>query len=111
MGNPTYGSLSGVLTADFDPSSGQALFPDLNMTGFGIFYIKFRVVSDPADFDITLKHKINILHPNHVGMVVEEEYEIQVNSWLSPLIKLSVMSLDKINILHPNNVGMAVEEQ
>ena len=23
--------------------------------------------------------KINILHPNHVGMVVEEEYEIQVN--------------------------------
>ena len=69
-----------MLTADFDPSSGQALFPDLNMTGFGFFYIKFNIVSEPADFNISLSYKLNILNPAHVGMVAEEEYEIQVST-------------------------------
>ena len=78
LGNPTYGNVSGVLTADFDPASGQALFPDLNVTGFGVFYVQFHVLSDPADFDFYLNYKLNVLHPNHVGMVVEEEYEIKV---------------------------------
>ena len=78
LGNPKYGSLNGVLTATFNPATGQALFPDLNITGFGIFYIQFHVVSSPPDFDTTLNYKMNIMNPAHVGMVPEEEYEIQV---------------------------------
>lgn len=73
-----YGSLGGVLSTTFDPVSGQALFPNLNLTGFGIFYVQFRVYSDPADYNITLNHKMYIINPQHIGMTIEETYEVKV---------------------------------
>lgn len=73
-----YGSLSGVLSTTFDPASGQALFPDLNVTGFGTFYVQFRAYSDPADYNITLNHKMFIINPAHIGMTIEETYEVKV---------------------------------
>ncbi|KAL4228553.1 Fibrocystin-L [Mactra antiquata] len=79
LGSPTeYGSLDGTLTSSFDPSTGRAMFPDLNITGFGMFYVQFRVVSNPPDYNLTLNHKLNIMHPNHVGMIIEDTYEVEV---------------------------------
>ena len=78
LGNPQYGGLSGVLTTTFDQITGQALFPNLQITGFGFFYIQFRVYSDPPGFNFTRNEKMHIMNPAHVGMVPEEEYEIQV---------------------------------
>lgn len=80
LGTSMYGSLDGVLTSSFDSSTGRALFPDLNITGFGMYYVQFRVVSDPPDFNFTFNHKLNIKNPAHVGMTIEEEYEIKVRN-------------------------------
>lgn len=55
------------------------MFPDLTLTGFGMFYVQFRVISNPPDFNITLNHKLNIKSPAHVGMTIEEEYELKVH--------------------------------
>ena len=74
----TYGSLAGSLTTTFDPTSGQAMFPDLQMSGFGIYYIQFRVVSNPADFNMTLNERFVIVNPAHIGMTIEETYEVKV---------------------------------
>ena len=73
-----YASLGGVSSTTFDPASGQALFPDLNITGFGTYYIQFRVYSDPIDYNMTYNHKLYIVNPDHIGMVVEETYELKV---------------------------------
>lgn len=78
MGDTTYGDLSGVLTTTFDPASGRALFPGLQVTGFGVFYVQFQVYSNPADYNFTLNHKMYIINPNHVGMTIEETYEVKV---------------------------------
>lgn len=78
LGNPKYGGLTGVLTTTFDAITGRALFPNLQITGFGFFYIQFRVYSDPPGFDFNLNEKMKIMNPAHVGMVPEEEYQIQV---------------------------------
>lgn len=78
LGSSPYGSLDGVLTSSFDPSTGRALFPDLKMDGFGVFYVQFRVVLNPPDFNLTLNHKMTIKNPAHVGMTIEEEYEVKV---------------------------------
>ncbi|XP_060573258.1 fibrocystin-L-like isoform X2 [Ruditapes philippinarum] len=78
LGSSNYASLSGVFTSSFDATSGRALFPDLTLTGFGMYYLQFRVISNPPDFNLTLNHKLNIKNPSHVGMTVEEDYEVQV---------------------------------
>ena len=79
LGNPQYGGLDGVLSTTFDTMTGRALFPNLNITGFGFFYIRFRVYSDPAGFNFTINERMKILNPKFVGMVPEEEYQIEVN--------------------------------
>jgi len=58
------------------------MFPDLNITGYGFFYIKFQFTSFPAEYSFTLNEKIEILSPSHVGMVIEESYEMQVNIFI-----------------------------
>ena len=78
LGNSQYSTLDGVLSTTFDPMTGRAIFPNLMLTGFGFFYIRFRVYSDPADFDFTINERMKILNPKFVGMIPEEEYEIQV---------------------------------
>lgn len=75
-----YGTLGGVLSTTFDPTNGQALFPDLNITGYGVFYVQFRVYSDPADYNMTLDYKMYIVNPAHIGMAIEETYEVKVRS-------------------------------
>ncbi|XP_045210443.2 fibrocystin-L-like isoform X2 [Mercenaria mercenaria] len=78
LGSSPYADLEGHLASSFDTSTGRAMFPDLNITGFGIYYVQFRVVSDPPDFNLTLNHKLNIKLPSHVDMIVEEQYEVQI---------------------------------
>jgi hypothetical protein len=73
-----YASLAGTTTISFDTVTGRVMFPDLSFTGFGTFYLQFRVVSDPPDFNLTMNHKIPIKNPTHVGMTVEETYEVKV---------------------------------
>ena len=78
LGNPKYGGLNGVMSTTFDSITGRAIFPNLNITGFGFFYIQFSVYSDPPGFNFTLNEKMHIMNPLHVGMVAEDESEIQV---------------------------------
>ncbi|XP_053372863.1 fibrocystin-L-like [Mercenaria mercenaria] len=78
LGSSPYASLDGVLTSSFDTATGQAMFPDLTLTGIGMYYLQFNVVSNPPDFKLTLNEKMGIKHPSHVGMTIEEEYEVQV---------------------------------
>ena len=87
LGNPKYGKLQGVLSTVFNPVTGRALFPHLKITGFGFFYVQFRVNSDPSDFNLTLNEKMIIMNPDHVGMVAEEQYEIQVHYSIGKIIK------------------------
>ncbi|KAL4228989.1 Fibrocystin-L [Mactra antiquata] len=79
LGNSRWGSLDGVgLSTSFDLVTGRAMFPSLHFTGFGMYYIQFRVVSNPPDFNITLNHKMVIKNPAHIGMNIERASEIQV---------------------------------
>ncbi|WAR05573.1 PKHL1-like protein, partial [Mya arenaria] len=91
-----YGDLGGAVATTFDPASSQAMFMGLNMSGYGVFYVQIHVVSDPPDYDLTVNHKLNIMNPAHVGLVVEETYELSVftlyaNMW--PDVRLSVGSI------------------
>lgn len=87
-----YGSLDGAsLTTSFDVATGRALFPSLYFTGFGFYYVQFRVVSNPPDFNLTLNQKMIIINPDHVGMTIEEEYEVKVHVYA--FIKLNLICL------------------
>lgn len=78
LGKPTYGNLTGELNSLFNATTGRALYPDLNITGFGFYYIKFRVYSEPPDCDFTFNEKMIIMNPENLAMIPEEEYKIQV---------------------------------
>lgn len=78
LGSSSYASLSGTPTSTFDLATGRVMFPDLALTGFGIFYVQFRVTSNPPDFNLTLNHKMAIKNPAHIGMTIEEQYEVKV---------------------------------
>jgi hypothetical protein len=73
-----YATLGGTTTMSFDTYTGRVMFPDLSFTGFGFFCLQFRVVSDPPDFNMTMKHKMIIKHPKHIDMIVEETYGMMV---------------------------------
>ncbi|XP_052286416.1 fibrocystin-L-like [Dreissena polymorpha] len=73
-----YTDLEGAMATTFDPFSGQASFPNLTMTGFGVYYLQFRVVSDPADFDLTLDLKLEVMSANHAGVTPEDDKEVKV---------------------------------
>ena len=78
LGTSKYGSLSGTLSASFDVSTGQALFPDLTLTGLGMYYLKFTVTSTPDDYNLTTNYKVNVINPSHIGMTIEETSEVKV---------------------------------
>lgn len=78
LADSKYGNLAGDLSANFDLMTGQATFPNLSITGFGIFYIQFCVYSDPPEYNLTLNERMVITNPRHVGLVPEEQYDIKV---------------------------------
>ncbi|XP_052805044.1 fibrocystin-L-like isoform X2 [Mya arenaria] len=78
LGNSLHGDLQGTTTATFDPITGLASFRDLNITGFGMFYMKFHVTTDPAGFDLTHYHKLVVVNPDHIGLFVDESYDMEV---------------------------------
>ncbi|KAH3704510.1 hypothetical protein DPMN_079566 [Dreissena polymorpha] len=80
LASSEYGDLEGNLTTTFDPVSGEATFMALNMTGYGVYYLKFTATSTPADYSLTVNHKLVVMNHAHVGMVKEETYDIEVRT-------------------------------
>jgi hypothetical protein len=78
LGSSPYASLYGTPSTSFDLATGRVMFPDLALNGFGMFYVEFRVISNPPDFNMTLNHKMAIKNPAHVGMTIEEQYDVKV---------------------------------
>lgn len=74
-----YSDLEGAVDTTFDPFSGQASFPNLTMTGFGVYYLQFHVVSNPADYDLTLDLKLEVMSASHAGVTPEADKEVKVN--------------------------------
>lgn len=84
-GSSLYTDLTGFTSLPFDISTGRAMFPDLGFTGYGIFYIQFRVVSSPEDFNLTFNQRAIVKDTTHVLMNMETEYEMRV--WYNNIAK------------------------
>ena len=67
-----------MLTTNFDPLTGEAMYTDLAVTGVGVYYIQFNVVSTPPDYNLTLNQKVITRRPSHSGLMIQESNEIRV---------------------------------
>ncbi|XP_053388767.1 fibrocystin-L-like isoform X2 [Mercenaria mercenaria] len=73
-----YANLTGFLNTSFDEETGRVTFYNLTVTGVGWYYLKFRVLSDPPEYNLTLSWRLAIKDPAHVNMTVEESTTIKL---------------------------------
>lgn len=79
VGDTPYADLQGTTTLTFDPDSGEAFFPSLAISGVGAYYIEINVTTTPAGYSMTEYLKVMVINPDHVGMVPEESFTMEVN--------------------------------
>ena len=71
-------SLVGITTTTFDTSSGQASFYSLNLTSVGVYVVKFNIVSNPGDYNLTYEELITVKAQSHLNLVVEDTQEVVI---------------------------------
>jgi hypothetical protein len=89
-----FGTLESVMSATFDPATGQATLNDLVLSKIGICVVKFRIYSDPLGYEFEVQRKLSVESLAHRDMVVETslgiemkfdaDYQLVVNSGGAP---------------------------
>jgi hypothetical protein len=80
LADPTLyiGNLTGSVTEDFNPSTGQVIFNSLSFDAIGQYFVTFHVTSDPPDYNFTYDADVRVLSPNHASLVAEETPRMQL---------------------------------
>ncbi|XP_053372850.1 fibrocystin-L-like [Mercenaria mercenaria] len=78
LSSSPYANVTGTFNTSFDPETGLAIFPNLSFSGFGIYYLKLIVVSDPPEYNLTLNHRVTISSLKHSNSTIEEVCEVKV---------------------------------
>ncbi|XP_053372849.1 fibrocystin-L-like [Mercenaria mercenaria] len=95
LASSSYSNVTGTFNTSFDPETGLAIFPNLSFSGCGIYYLKFIVVSDPPEYNLTLNHRVTILSLEHDNTTIEEICKVKVK--LDEDFKHVLPTIDKQN--------------
>ncbi|XP_069115782.1 fibrocystin-L-like [Argopecten irradians] len=54
------GTLTGTTQVNFDPVTNRAMFDDLTITGYGVYFLNFHIVSSPAEYEFNEEISVTV---------------------------------------------------